>query len=198
MIGNGQANSQLSLPGWGIYNSSVCSGDGRYVMAFEIDEPPEEVGVYFTIRFAESTDLLNWRLMPSECVYSKDKYTACPVLRFVGTWYYMIYLERYPGHQFMSHIVRTKDFVNWESSPFNPVLEFSDEDKQIVNHNLTAKQRTLIANAVNANNSDVDLCEFNGRTIINYSWGNQKGTEFLAEAFYEGGLADFLQSWFPS
>ena len=29
-----------------------------------------------------------------------------------------------------------------------------------------------------------------------YSWGNQQGTEFLAEASYEGNLKDFLQAWF--
>jgi len=47
------------------------------------------------------------------------------------------------------------------------------------------------------NNSDVDLCEFRGRTIITYSWGNQQGTEFLAEAVYDGSLASFLKGFFP-
>ena len=35
-----------------------------------------------------------------------------------------------------------------------------------------------------------------GRTIIYYSWGDQMGTEFLAEACYEGPLAEFLQGLF--
>ena len=47
------------------------------------------------------------------------------------------------------------------------------------------------------NNSDVDFCEFRGKTIITYSWGNQQGTEFLAEAAYEGTLASFLKGFFP-
>ncbi len=45
--------------------------------------------------------------------------------------------------------------------------------------------------------NDVDLCEFRGKTIITYSWGNQQGTEFLAEAVYDGSLASFLKSFFP-
>ena len=34
----------LVMPGWGIFNTSVCKGDGRYVMAFEVGKPPEVVG----------------------------------------------------------------------------------------------------------------------------------------------------------
>jgi hypothetical protein len=49
----------------------------------------------------------------------------------------------------------------------------------------------------NRNNSDVDFCEFRGRTIIYYSWGDQQGTEFLAEAVYDGSLASFLKGFFP-
>ena len=85
----------------------------------------------------------------------------------------------------------------WESSRLNPVLAFSGEDKAIANPRLTADQRQAIAQAKNINNSDVDLCEFQGKTVIFYSWGNQQGTEFLAEAVCEGTLASFLRSYFP-
>ncbi len=77
------------------------------------------------------------------------------------------------------------------------MLAFSDEDKAIASPKLTAEQKKVIAGATDINNSDVDLCEFNGKTILYYSWGNQQGTEFLAEAVYEGNLADFLRSYFP-
>ncbi len=187
----------LTLPGWGIYNNSVCKGRKNYVMAIELGEPPEVVGVRFTIRFAESEDLINWRLLPPKFVYSMDRYTACPALRFVDDYYYMIYLEAKPGPTYESHIVRSKDLIHWESSPFNPVMSPSGEDKKIANSRLTYKQRENIAKAININNSDIDLCEFNGKTIIYYSWGNQKGTEFLAKAIYEGALRDFLQGFFP-
>ena len=38
--------------------------------------------------------------------------------------------------------------------------------------------------------------EYLGRTVLYYSWGNQHGNEFLAEAWYEGPMADFLHSYF--
>ena len=187
----------LHLPGWGIFNTSVCRGREGYAMAFEIGEPPEETGVAFTMRFAESDDLLTWRLTPPECVFSKDRYTACPALRYLDGLYYMIYLEARPGPTYEPHIVRSPDLIEWEGSPLNPVMQFSPEDKQIANPRLDPEQRDRIAAAVNLNNSDVDLCEFGGRVVINYSWGNQQGTEFLAGAVYEGGLADLLRGFFP-
>ena len=58
-------------------------------------------------------------------------------------------------------------------------------------------QRARVANAVDANNSDIDFCEWQGRLVINYSWGNQQGVEHLAEAVYDGSLAQFLRGWFP-
>jgi hypothetical protein len=187
----------LHLPGWELFNTSVCKAGGRYVMAVEVGAPKEVVGVPFTIFFAESKDLLAWKLLPQECVYSKDKYTACPAFRYLDGYFYMLYLEARPGPTYETHIVRSRDLKRWESSRLNPVLAFSDDDMKIANPKLTAKQREAIAKAKNLNNSDLDLCEFKGKTIIYYSWGNQQGTEFLAEAVYEGTLADFLRSFFP-
>jgi hypothetical protein len=187
----------LHLPGWELFNTSVCKADGRYVMAVEVGEPPEVVGVRFTTFFAESKDLLNWTLLPKECVYSREKYTACPALRYLDGIFYMIYLEARPGPAYESHVVRSRDLVRWEASPLNPVLAFSDEDKAIANPDLTAGQRQAIAGAKDVNNSDVDLCEYRGKTVIYYSWGNQKGKEFLAEAVYDGTLASFLRGYFP-
>ena len=187
----------LTQPGWKMYNTSVCRGPGRYVMAIELGEPPEIVGTAFTMRFAESDDLLHWRLLGEQCVYSKDFYSACPALRFLDGYFYMIYLHAYPGPTYAPHIVRCRDLAHWEPSPLNPVMRFSDEDKQIANPELTAEQREAIARATNINNSDLDLCEFRGRTIIYYSWGNQTGTEFLAQAEFNGSLQSLLGGFFP-
>ena len=94
-------------------------------------------------------------------------------------------------------MVRSRDLIHWESSPLNPVLRASAEDKQIANSKLTLAQREKIVAAKNINNSDLDFCEWRGRLILNYSWGNQQGTEFLAEAIYEGTQDRFLRAWFP-
>jgi hypothetical protein len=95
-------------------------------------------------------------------------------------------------------VVRSRDLVKWEASPLNPVLRASPEDKVIANPRLTGLQRTRIAQAVNLNNSDIDFCEWQGRLVIHYSWGNQKGIEHLAEAAYDGTMQQFLRGWFPT
>lgn len=187
----------LNLPGWGIYNNSVCKDDQGYTMAIEIGEPPEMAGQRFTIYFARSQDLLNWTLAPTECVYSKEKYTACPALRFYDGYYYMVYLEHYrPKWYFAPHVVRSKDLVHWEESTLMPMMRPSPEDKRIANPKLTPEERKHIAAAENINNSDLDFCEFDGKTVIYYAWGSQRGTEFLAEAVYDGTEKKFLQMYF--
>lgn len=211
-----KSETALSLPGWGIYNNSVCKGrrvsgfplrsnpetqaGGRdgYVMAIELGEPPEVVGVRFTMRFAVSEDLIHWKITGDDQVFSKDRYTACPAIRFLDDHYYMIYLEEKPGPSYVPHIVRSRDLVHWQTSPLGEVLNFSEEDKQIANPALTAEQRKHIAESVDINNSDVDLCEFRGKTVIYYSWGNQQGIEFLAAAEYDGPMAQFLRSFFAT
>lgn len=192
-----RSETALSTPGWGIYNNSVCKGPNGYVMAIELGEPPDVVGVRFTMRFAESKDLIHWKATAEDQVFAKDRYTACPSIRFVDSYYYMIYLGERPGPSYVPCIVRSRDLIHWESGPYDPVLGFSDEDKKIANPALTAEQRKHIAGSTNINNSDVDFCEYKGKTIIYYSWGNQQGIEFLAAAEYDGSLPQFLRSLFP-
>ena len=78
-------------------------------------------------------------------------------------------------------------------------MMFDDADKHPLKEGLfdeVALQR--MQNAVNCNNSDVDFCDFEGRTVILYSWGNQLGTEYLAVAEYDGSLQELLESYFES
>lgn len=185
----------LDLDGFGICNTSICKADDRYVMMFEIHKPEDQAGVAFTARFATSKDLRNWAVTPPECVYAKDRYSAPHCLRYLDGYFYDFYLEAHEGYEM--RVVRSPDLIHWEPSPLNPVLKASAEDKQIANPNLTTEQRQRIAKAENINNSDIDFCEYEGRLVINYSWGNQRGEEFLAEAVYEGTAAEFLRGWFP-
>jgi len=192
-----ETRNALNLPGWGIFNTSMCRAEDRYVLMFEVGKPPEVAGVRFTARFAVSTDMETWELTPPECTYSKERYTAPHCLRYLEGHYYDFYLEANPGPWYDQRVVRSRDLVTWEPSPLNPVLEASDEDRIIANPRLTDEERARIATAVNLNNSDIDFCEHEGRVIINYSWGNQQGVEHLAEAIYEGTLREFLLGWYP-
>ena len=47
-----------------------------------------------------------------------------------------------------------------------------------------------------SSNSDVDMCDWKGKTLITYNVGNQLGYAYLAEAEYDGSVDDFLESFF--
>jgi len=181
---------------YGIFNTSVCKAGNDFVLMFEIDRPAEEAGKAFTARFSKSPDMRAWTLTPPECNYAKDRYTAPHCLRWLDGWFYDFYLEAHQGYEM--RVVRSRDLIKWEPSALNPILRAGPEDKIIANSKLTGDQRARIANAVNLNNSDIDFCEWQGRLVINYSWGNQQGVEHLAEATYDGTQAQFLNGWFPS
>ena len=63
---NWSTRTALTMPGCGAFNVTVCRGPSGYAMGIEVGEPPELVGVRFTIFFAVSDDLLKWRLLPEE------------------------------------------------------------------------------------------------------------------------------------
>ena len=116
--------------GWTLYNTSVCKGPDGYMMAIEIGSPPEIVGKPFTIVFAKSGNLIDWEMLPTEdYCYTKDRYSACPVIRYVDGFYYMIYLESLPCHRWLPYIVRTTDFAVFELGIRNPIMFFDDNDK---------------------------------------------------------------------
>jgi len=192
--------NEFHLPGWRIFNTNVAFKDGAYTLLMEIDAPPEECGPQnYTFRFARSADLMNWQLLPWECAFQRDRYAGSPALYTLegDPHYYVGYLEAYPGPCYANCIARSKDLIHWAYSPVNPVLMFDDrEDKKIGSPFLPPADRERIKNALNINNSDMELCEYLGRTIIYYSWGDQMGNEFLAEAAFEGSLREFLTGFF--
>ena len=187
----------LRLPGYGLFNTSLCRADDQFVLMFEVGRPPEVAGERFTARFATSRDLHRWELTPPECTYAKDRYTAPHCLRYLDGYYYNFYLEALP-HGYEQYVVRSQDLIHWELSPLNPVLAASEEDRQIANPALSPALRERVRTAVDCNNSDIDLCEYGGQVVMTYSWGNQLGVEHLAEAVYQGSLADFMRGWFPA
>jgi hypothetical protein len=182
-------------PKYGMFNTSLWKAAEEYVLAFEIDRPSEETGAPFTIRFAKSPDLQNWTVTPPECNFTKDRYSAAPCLRWSKGWYYLFYLEAHDGYE--TRVVRSHDLAHWAASPLNPVLRASEEDRMIANSSLSTTESASAARAKDINNSDLDFCEWHGKLMMNYSWGDQTGIEFLAEAVYDGTQDQFLSAWFP-
>ena len=181
-----------------IFNTSVCKGPDGYVIAIEVDGPEEIVGKRYTLLFATSEDGKHFSLLdPEEHIYLKERYTACPALRYADGYFYMIYLERLPFARWAPYIVRTRDFSLFEPGVINPFMMFDENDKRILcPDHFDAEATERLRSAVNCNLSDVDLCEFEGKTVILYSWGNQHGKEYLARAEADAPLDRFLQSFF--
>jgi hypothetical protein len=172
-----------------LYNSTVCRAGDRFVMAYETNDDRWPA---FTIKFAESDDLLNWTKIPiAQAIYGTDRYTACPSMRWVDGMYYLVCLEMpragtmaagkgTPGWWFEEFGARSPDLLHWEPSPVNPVLAPEADGSE------------------NINTSDIDFCEFKGKTIVYYLWGSQTGeVAGLSHAEYPGDVASWLQSWFP-
>ncbi len=157
-----------------LFNSSVCKGSDGYLMAYESNDPAYPA---FTIKFAASKDLEQWNKLP-EATFGKDRYTACPCIRYADGCYYLMYLEnRAPRHYFETYIARTKDLRSWELSTANPVLVPQMQEDGI-------------------NASDPDIVEHQGRTWIYYAVGDQLTWMNIKRAPYAGSESDFFKAWF--
>ncbi len=196
-----------------LFNTSVCKGPDRYMMAVEcawrgqskgdernaVNNP--YIGVYYTEFFASSADLSRWELLPFENAYTTQRYCACPALRWCEGYYYMICLESLPLGRYAPYIYRTKDFDAWEIGLYNPILWPSEEDRR-VREGMRLPEALVAENArhVDVNNSDVDLCEYEGKTYVVYCAGHQaqaKGMNGLVcEAVYDGPMREFLPAYF--
>ncbi|RJP33226.1 MAG: hypothetical protein C4527_04785 [Candidatus Omnitrophota bacterium] len=159
-----------------LFNSSVCAGENGFVMAYESND-----GAYppFTTKFAVSNDLEHWTQLP-DAMFGANRYTACPCIRYVDGYYYVLYLEhRSPRHFFETFITRSRDLKTWERSAANPVLSPRDIDDGI-------------------NASDPELIEFQGKTYIYYAVGDQLTWMNVKRAIYPGPLQQFLESWYTT
>jgi hypothetical protein len=158
-----------------LFNSSVCQGDSRFVMAYESDDPKYPA---FTIKFAISSDVEHWAKLP-DALFGTDRYAACPCLRYANGYYYLLYLEhRTPRWFFETYMARSKDLKHWDLSAANPILTPGLTD--------------------GTNASDPDLIEFGGKTYLYYSVGDQRTWSKLKRAVYPGPMADFFEGYFQT
>ncbi|MBO4407437.1 MAG: hypothetical protein J5849_07020 [Clostridia bacterium] len=169
----------LSLPAKRLWNTSVCRGKDGYVMALEVsgnpDSPPDpEIGTPFTCFFARSPDLFRWEMLPEGTSYTPERYNACPAIRYANGFYYMICLEALPCRRYAPYIYRTEDFRRWEVGFHNPVMMYGDDDRVPKPGCVFSEaDLDLLEHGLNINCSDLDLCEFEGKTRIFYANGDQ-------------------------
>lgn len=169
---------ELAIPRAGsehLFNCSVTRDEEGYLMAYESNEP-----VKFCFKFARSKDLSSWEKIP-DLVFRGlgNEYSACPVIRYIAPYYYVIYLHMpIPGHKgLVSFMARSRDLETFQLSPLNPVLEASEGE--------------------GVNNSDVDLFEFEGKTYLFYATGDQQSWGTVKVAMFDGDLRSFFESYYP-
>ncbi|HVV72898.1 MAG TPA: hypothetical protein VHI52_15595, partial [Verrucomicrobiae bacterium] len=136
--------------------------------------------VQFCFKFARASNLAHWTKLEGLVFTGMgSEYSACPVLRYVAPFYYVIYLHAaVPGHKgWVSFLASSKDLEQWELSPLNPILEASEGE--------------------GVNNSDVDLFEYEGNTYLFYATGDQQTWGSLRVAMFPGTMREFYESYFP-
>lgn len=188
----------FTRPGWGYLNTALTKGPDGYVLLMETFKPEELVGEPYTFFFATSPDLVNWTFLSADHAFSKERYNGGPWMRYSEGWYYVISVTLLPCRRYTNYIYRTKDFLDWEVGFYNPILMASAEDHMISPnaHGFTPETLNDVITGFNINNSDIDMCDWNGSVYINYLCGNQLGNYWMCEAVAEGTVAEFLKSYF--
>lgn len=191
----------VRLPGWMMYNTSVCRTDRDYILAVDVGKSPENLPQRLSYtRFLRSEDLVSWKLAPVECVHSTDYYTAATCSHWADGWFYAMHLRELSDTlEFHTYIARSRDLVHWEESPVNPMLVPSEADRlpAVV---FSEQDRRYLEETLNNNASDLDLCEFEGKTHLFYSRDDQRALPGvarmnLAHAIHRGPLNAFLRSF---
>ena len=189
----------LTNPGWKYFNSSLTKGPNGYVLCMEAGYPPEHVGPFlFTCFFATSPDMVHWTFMDYGKGFSKERYMGGPWLRYSRGWYYLISVTELPGRRYTNYIYRTRDFETWYIGDYNPILMPGDDDRLISPYvcDMPPEKIEELRTGFISSNSDIDMCDLDGRTLITYNAGNQLGFYYLAEAEYDGTVDEFLAAFF--
>ena len=172
----GEANTQY-------FNSSITKTDNGFVLAYELCRPDF---LCFNAQFLHTTDFVTWTSIGTR-IFDKS-YTACPTIRYVEGYYYVLFLAHFPytlerEEYWATHIARSKDLWTWEHGK-----------KQV----LTPLDG--LEGAPNA--SDIDFVEHNGLLEIIYLNTPQITRKPYYEnigsrrAVYKGTLKQFLQAQF--
>lgn len=194
----------LQNPGWIYCNTTLVKGPDGYVLLMEAEsqgvseEIAKIVGQFYTFFFATSPDMVHWTHMDTSKCFTPHRYGGGPWMAYSEGWYYVLSMFEMPGPAYSNYFVRTKDFDTWYLGKYTPFLVASEEDRMFSPHavDFTDEFKEEMKTGYICNNSDVDMCEFEGKTRIIYSCANQLGFYYQAEAIYDGPLAEFLERQF--
>jgi len=184
-------------PGWRYFNTTLAKGPDGYVLALESNDE-RHAEQYFTMFFATSKDLKEWTFLPNETAYPKLRYCGGPFLVFCNGWYYLTLVTAMPCARFCTYIFRTRDFRSWEVGRYNPMLMWDDADRRLAPNavDFTPELENQVRSHFICNASDLEMCEFEGKTVLNYLVGDQRGFAYEAEAWYDGPMQELLERYF--
>ncbi|RTE54313.1 hypothetical protein EHW67_03860 [Arenibacter aquaticus] len=167
------------------FNTAVCRGKSEFILLYETNDKHWKP---FTFRYMKSTDLINWEAIPN-AIYGTDKYVGGPALYYEGGWYYTLYLEALnPGYE--TRITRSKDLLHWEDA---------DVDRPFITFDTAHKNIPLIDLSISESNaSDVELCYYNGRTILYFTGSDQTTAGDLQWATYDGTPQQLFEHFFKN
>ena len=183
--------------GFSFCNSTIAKGPDGYVLALESDTRPQ-CGVKYTMFFATSKDFKIWTRMDDSLAFPQKWYAGGPFMVYRNGWYYLSLVAELPCERYGQYLYRTKDFRAWEVGRWNPFLLAHPDDRKIspCAHSLDEGRRAEIAKAFVCSAADLEMCDFDGKTYMVYGIGDQHGFYYFAEAWYDGSLAEFLESHF--
>ena len=166
------------------FNVSVCRGQDRFVLLVESNDPTWPA---FTFKYFTSGDLIHWTRVP-DAIYGRDKYVGGPALYFEDGYYYTLYLQSLGRGRYETRITRSLDLVAWQDAPEGrPFVTFNPENKV---HSLRP------SDIRECNASDAEVCEWQGKTLVYYTGGDQHFAGDLQVAEYGGTPAELFQTFF--
>ncbi len=171
-------------PNENYFNVSVCKGRDGFVLLVESNDPAWPT---FTFKYFTSDDLVHWTRVP-DALYGTDKYVGGPALYFEGDRYYTLYLQSLGKGFYETRVTRSKDLVHWEDAPQGrPFATYQPENRvhPIRSDKLHEK-----------NASDVEICAWQGKTLVYYTGGEQHYAGDLQYADYPGTPRQLLEYYF--
>ena len=185
----------ITRPGWHIFNTTMTKGPDGYVLAYESNHPS---CVPFTMFFATSKNLKTWTLMRDSRAYPAKRYCGGPFLRYHNGYYYLSLVTELPCERYCTYLFRTSDFRRWDTGRYNPFLFVTQDDRRVSPNAQDISESLLkrIPTAFVCSLADVEMCDFDGKTYLNYGIGDQHGFYYWAEAWYDGPVGELLERFF--
>ena len=205
-----EMSSPTTPGGWNTFFATAPTprGPWKVLDPLTVHMPLEVEHADPTIRYVDGQDGAEqgfWYVIPAR---------KTPVATPNGGWY------------FFSEIARSRDLSVWENSkgmglttgvgtpllqpnstvdqmlpsaaaPGNPA-DGSVDNKWVTSTmwKFLSKLRTFWSRVVDVNSSDLDLCEYQNRTIMYFNVGQQSNDNLLAVAVADMPMTAFLEAWF--